>query len=585
MKKLIFLLAVISTLFASCRNGGKPITTAAGDEKFRQLSEDFLSGYLAWRPELSVYLGFHEYDGKTGDLSMGSLSAELARLKSYDQMLDEFDTAALSRKAQYDFRILQHGVKSEMFYIEDMGSYTKNPMTYAYYLDFSIYIKRNFAPLEERLKSIIAVEKNIPGIFTAARSNLEDSLARPFIEIAVQIVRGTAGFLENDLVKGLRDIRDDSLMAVFRRTNDIAISEVRAFAGYLEKEKLPKANNNYELGRENYRKMLLCYEGITMPPEEILEIGLRELKREQDVFNAAAEIISPGKKPVEVLHEMQKEHPTSERLISDVSKKVEAIRQFLIDKKIVTIPSEARVQVKETPEYYRSLGFAMMDPPGSFEKKATEAFYYITLPDPAWSAREIEDWLSAFNYYTSDLITIHEAYPGHYIQLSSLNASSATKIEKIFGSYAFIEGWAHYAEKMMIDEGYGNSGDPAKAAKYRIAQSCEALVRLCRLCVSIKMHVEGMSVDDATKFFMDNWYHGEKPSYEEAKRATYDPGYLFYTLGKLMMLKLRQDFQKQEGDNFTLLKFHDLMLNNGMPQIKILREEMLKDKNIWNKIL
>jgi uncharacterized protein (DUF885 family) len=190
-----------------------------------------------------------------------------------------------------------------------------------------------------------------------------------------------------------------------------------------------------------------------------------------------------------------------------------------------------------------------------------------------------------FNYYSTDIITIHEAYPGHYVQFLHLNVSPATKIEKVFMGYAFTEGWAHYTEQMMIEEGFGNAGDPIRAAKYRLAQSGEALARICRFCVSIKMHCEGISVDEATKFYMDNWYQGEQPSRLEAIRATYDPRYLFYTLGKLQILKLREDYKKQEGTNFSLQKFHDLILDNGMPPIQLLRERLLTDKNIWGEIL
>jgi uncharacterized protein (DUF885 family) len=585
MKKLIILFIVLTTTFVSCRESGKTSSSAKGDAKFQQLSEDFLAGYLAWRPELSVSLGFHEYDGKTSDLSKESLIRELTRLKSYDQMLNQFDTTSLSDRMFYDFRILQCGIKNEIFNFEEMESYTKNPMTYAGAMDVNIYIKRNFAPLIDRLKSIIAIEKKAPIIFAVAKSNLVDSLAKPFIETAIQIAKGSADFLNSDLKVALKVLEKDSLMAVFETTNNKAISELKAFTEYLEKEKLPKAHNNYALGREKYRKMLLYGEDISMPSEKILEIGLAELEREKDVFNATAKIIDPIKKPVEVYQNLQKEHPTSNSLIPDIKKNVEAIRQFLIDKKIITIPSDARVKVEETPKYARSTSTASMDTPGPFEKKATEAYYYITPVDLAWTAKQKEDWLSMFDYFTTDLTTIHEVYPGHYIQFTHLNASSATKIEKIFGSYAFIEGWAHYTEKMLIDEGYGNSGDSTRAAKYRLAQSGEALLRLCRLCVSIKMHCESMSVDDATKFFMDNWYHGEKPSRQEAIRGTFDPGYLYYTFGKLQILKLRKDYKKQEGDNFSLQKFHDLVLENGMPPIQILRGKLLKDKNIWGDIL
>ena len=585
MKKFIILFVVLTTTFVSCRESGKTSSSAIGDAKFQQLSEDFLAGYLAWRPELSVNLGFHEYDGKTSDLSKESLVNELTRLKSYNQMLNKFDTTSLSHRMFYDFRILQCGIKNEIFNFEEMESYTKNPMTYAGAMDVNIYIKRNFAPLKDRLKSIIAIEKEAPIIFAVAKSNLVDSLAKPYVETAIQIAKGSADFLNSDLKVALKEFEKDSLMAVFETTNNKAISELKAFIEYLEKEKLPKANNNYALGREKYRKMLLYGEDISMPSEKILEIGLAELEREKDVFNATAKIIDPNKKPVEVYQNLQKEHPTSDNLIPDIKKNVEAIRQFLIDKKIVTIPSEARVKVEETPKYARSTSTASMDTPGPFEKKATEAYYYITPVDTAWTAKQKEDWLSMFDYFTTDLATIHEVYPGHYIQFTHLNASSATKIEKIFGSYAFIEGWAHYTEKMLIDEGFGNIGDPTRAAKYRLAQSGEALLRLCRLCVSIKMHCESMSVDDATKFFMDNWYHGEKPSRQEAIRGTFDPGYLYYTFGKLQILKLRKDYKKQEGDNFSLQKFHDLVLENGMPPIQILREKLLKDKNIWGDIL
>ena len=585
MKKLVSLFVVLTIIFVSCRQPGKNVSSATPDSKFQQLSEDFLKGYLAWRPELSVYLGFHDYDGKTSDLSKKSLDDELTRLKSFDQMLNKFDTASLSPRMYDDFRILQCGIKTEIFSFDDMESYIKNPMTYAGAIDLNIYIKRNFAPLEDRLKSIISIEKKTPIIFAVAKSNLVDSLAKPYIEIAIQIAEGTADFLGNDLIIALKEVKNDSLMTAFKATNNKAISEIKSFAEYLKKEKMPKAKNNYALGREKYQKMLLYGEDISLTPEKILEIGLSELAREKDVFNSTARIINPNKKPIDVYHDLQLEHPTSDSLIIDVKKNLETIRQFLIDKKIVTIPSEVRVKVEETPKYGRSTSTASMDSPGPFETKATESYCYITPVDPTWSPKQKEDWLSMFDYYTTDITTIHEVFPGHYTQFLHNNASSATKIEKIFPSYAFVEGWAHYTEKMMIDEGYGNMGNPIKAAKYRLAQSGEALLRLCRLCVSIKMHCEGMSVDDATKFFMDNWYQGEKPSHQEAIRGTFDPGYLYYTLGKLQILKLREDYRKQEGDNYSLQKFHNLVLDNGEPQIRILREMLLRDKKIWSEIL
>jgi uncharacterized protein (DUF885 family) len=585
MKNQFFTLLLIGMSFLGCTNTHKDATANSEDKAFQKLSDDFLSGYLKWRPQASVALGFHEYDGKITDFSKASIDSELARLNSYSNMLSTFDTASLSPKMYYDFRILRMGILDEIFNIQNIGEFTKNPMTYAGAIDVNIYIKRNFAPLNERIKSIIAIEKQAPAVYAAAKANLADSLAKPYIETAIEVAKGSAEFLNGDLVVALKDVKDTALMAEFNAANKKAVEEVKSYADYLEKEKLPKAHTHYAIGEDNYKKMLLYVEGVTLSPEKVLELGMQELKKQQDVFNATAKIIDPKKSPVEVYHDMQKEHPTAEDLIPDAKKHLEAIRQFLVEKKIITMPSEVRVKVEETPEYARASSTASMDTPGPFETKATEAYYYITPVDPKWTDKQKEDWLSQFDYYTTDNVTIHEAYPGHYTQFLHLNASSATKTEKIFGSYAFIEGWAHYCEQMMADEGYGHNSDSITAAKYRLAQTGDALLRVCRLCVSIKTHCQGMTVDEATKFFIDNWYQGDKPSRQEALRGTFDPGYLFYTIGKLEILKLREDYKKQEGSAFSLQKFHNQMLDNGMPPIFLLREVLLKDKSIWSQNL
>jgi uncharacterized protein (DUF885 family) len=583
MKKIILLLFVSTFAFISCNKTDK--NAASGDVAFEKLSEEFIDGYLAWRPQSGVSLGYHQYDGKIADYSKVSIDAEIARLKDFDTKFSEIDSASLSTKKYYDWKMLRSNIKRELFSFENLEVYTKNPMTYAGAIDVSIYIKRNFAPLEQQIKSIITIENQAPKLYEDAKANLQDSLALPHIQLAIEIAKGSASFLGNDLLVALKDVKNDSLMKAFNSANKKAIDAINGYVSFLEKEKLPKANNDYAIGKENYQKMLLFNEGITMSADEILAIGMKELQKEQASFNAAAKIINPNKKPIDVYNDMQKEHPTAAGLIPDSKKNLEAIRQFLIDNKIITMPSEVRVKLEETPAFARATSTASMDTPGPFETKATEAYYYITPVDSKWTPKQAEDWLAQFNFYTTDVVSVHEAYPGHYTQFLHLNASDASKIQKIFGSYAFIEGWAHYTEVMMLDAGFGNSGDPIKAAKYRIAQSGEALLRLCRLCVSIKTHCYDMNVDDATKFFMKNWYQGEKSSSQEALRGTYDPGYLFYTLGKLQILKLQEDYKKQEGNNYNLQKFNDAMLDNGMPPIQIMRELLLKDKTIWNKIL
>lgn len=582
MKKINILFVAILFIFMSCNQKGN---SGSGDAAFDKLSEEYLKGYLAWRPQSGTYYGLHEYDGKITDYSKASIDAELARLKEFDKKFSEVDSASLSSKKYYDWQMLKLAVKNEIFGFEDLHYYTTNPMAYAGAIDVNIYIKRNFAPIEQQIKSIIAIENEAPKLYEAAKANLVDSLSKPHTQLAISIAKGSAAFLADDLLIALKDVKDTALMKTFNEANKKAIKAIDDYVAFLEKEKLPKVHTHYAIGVDNYKKMLLYGEGITMTPDEILAIGVKELAKEQAAFDAAAKIINPTKKPIDVYNDMQKEHSTAENLIPDARKHLEAIRQFLIDKKIITMPSEVRVKVEETLPYARETSTASMDTPGPFEEKATEAYYYITPVNLKWPAAQQEDWLMQFNYYGTDIVSIHEAYPGHYTQFLHLNASDASKIQKIFGSYAYVEGWAHYTEKMMIDAGFEQDGDSIKAAKYRLAQSGEALLRLCRLCVSIKTHCYGMKVDEATHFFMDNWHQGEKSSSQEALRGTFDPGYLFYTLGKLQILKLREDYKKQEGSTYTLQKFNDAMTDNGMPPIRMMREILLKDKKIWNEIL
>ena len=576
--RLITPLLFSALLLSNCSpSGEKKASQDTNDSAFVQLSEQFLDGYFAWRPQLGTYLGLHQYDGKLKDHSKNSIDAELARLRDYANKLVSFSKDSLSSRMYYDYRILLSAIRQEIFLIEDIDAYQKNPMTYAYSLDLSIYIKRNFAPLKDRMKSIITIEEKAPTIFAAARKNLADSLAKPYIETAILIARGGASFLKNELAEALKEVKDDSLQQAFTKSNALAASELENFATYLEKQKLSKAHNSYAIGRENYQKMLLYNEMLTITPEEILAMGMEELKKEQALFAEVAKKIDPNKKAIDVFEGLKKDHPTAANLIPDTKKNLEGIRQFLLDHKIISVPSEVRVNVEETPKFARSTGTASMDTPGPFEKKATEAFYYITPVEANWTAKQKEEWLSQFNYYVTDIVSIHEAYPGHYVNFLHLNSSDATKIEKIFYSYAFVEGWAHYTEKMMIDEGFGAT-DSLTAAKYRLAQLDESLLRLCRLIVSVKTHCEGMSLADATKFIQDNAYYAYKPAYQEALRGTFDPGYLSYTLGKLQILKLREDYKKQEGANYSLQKFHDTLLGSGTPPVELIRELMIRNQ-------
>jgi len=532
----------------------------------------------------------HEYDGRISDYSRLALDAELSRLKRFEDRLQKFELGKLSRRQSIDLRILQAAIHKEIFQREAMSIYERDPMVYARAADVNIYIKRNFAPLEDRVHSIVAIESQVPNILIAARTNLDPVLPKPYVELAIQIAKASADFLRKNLVEAVADLKDDRIRTEFREANRKAAAALADYAGWLERDKLPKATADFALGEEKFARMLKETELVDLPPEKVLEIGLEQLAKEQKAFTEAARRIDASKTPAEVFKQVQSEHPTPESLLADINKDLESIRKFVVTRKLVTIPSEIRARVKEMPLYRRATSFASMDTPGAFEKRATDAYYYVTPPEDQWPPEQKDQWLTAFNFYTADVVSIHEVYPGHYVQFLRLNASPASKVEKIFGSYAFIEGWAHYCEKVMIDEGYGtvanpNEADEKRATKYRLAQADEALLRLCRLCVAIKMHTQKMTVDEATKFFEENCYYEEKPARAEAMRGTFDPGYLNYTLGKLEILKLRDDYMAQEGRNFGAQKFHNELLNHGMPPIRLLRELMLKDKSKWDDVL
>jgi uncharacterized protein (DUF885 family) len=587
-RKTFAFVVLLLLLFSPCASFG----AQTQDAEYEAVAEEYVKTYLAAHPLQGTALGLHEYDGKISDYSRLALDAELARLRRFDDRLAKFDPAKLGSRQSIDLRILQAAVKRDLFQMQDMSMFERNPMVYARAGDVNVYIKRNFAPLEDRVRSLVAIESQIPNILIAARTNLDENLPKPFVELAIQIARGSADFLKKDLVAAVSGLKDEQLRVAFQAANRKAANALSDYATWLEREKLPKATLDFALGEEKFRRFLAQTELVDLPPQKILEIGMAQLKAEQDAFAEAAKKIDPNKPAIEVFKQIQSEHPASDKLIPDIAKDLDKLRKYVVSRRLIGIPSEIRAKAKETPQYLRATSFASMDTPGPFEKRATEAYYYVTPTENDWPEQEKQEWLTAFNYYTSDVTSIHEVYPGHYVQFLHLNASSASKVEKIFGSYAFIEGWAHYCEKMMIDEGFGSppsatpsEDDVKRAAKYRMAQADEALLRLCRLCVSIKVHTQNMSIEEATKFFRDNCYYEQKPARQEAIRATFDPGYLNYTLGKLQILKLRDDYKAQQGEDFSLQKFHNELLSHGMPPIRLLREIMLKDQSKWDQVL
>lgn len=590
--------AVLSLSAIGILAGCVSIKRPEGSQSFAKTAEVFVASHFRVRPIEAVALGWHEYDGKFFVPSKHALEAEEARLLRFSQLFENFASSKLTPAEDYDRRLFQSAIAGQLWALQRQQIYQKNPLFYAgglWYaagLDASPYLTRDFKPLPDRIADITAILRFAPAFFQAGRQNLETVLPRVYVEAAIDSAEGSASFLENDVSKAVSTLTNAAIQADFRKAGAVAAAAFRDFAKWLKNERLPLANNEFALGRAAFVAMLQT-QMIDLAPEKLLEIGLRELKAEQARFAAAAAIIDPKQKPIDVFKSLQREHPTADRLLPETRDRLAAIRRFVSESNIVTVPGMAGPRVRETLPPFRSSIFASMDTPGPFESKALDACYYVTPVEPHWTPQQAEEWLGAFNFYAIDITSIHEAFPGHYTQFMVLNSSPASRAAKIFTSYPFTEGWAHYAEQMMVDQGFGGPASPAnpsreeqiRAAKYRLEQSDQALVRLCRLCCSIQLHCQGMTLEQAVQFFMANSYYEAKPARAEALRGTYDPGYLYYTLGKLMLLKLRIDWLGQEGAVFSLQRFHDEVLRHGAPPIPLLREIMLRDSKLWPEIL
>lgn len=566
MKKLLSLLLALSTGLAGCQKSD------SNEADFTKLADEYVDVFLANNPGGAVYLGFHDYDGELIIPAADTIARQLAQLRQYDSTFARLDTTKLSVDEQVDYKLLTASIKNDIYAIVDRKIYA-NPMTYG--VNLSSYIERNFAPPAERARSVVAITRQLPAYFAVARQNLGKNPPREYVEVAIEALRGTANYMQNDIPKAFTSVSDATVQADLKASLKQGADATNTFADYLTKSVLPTARGSFAIGADNYRKMLLYNEWLTADPDSLLQMGLDQLTREKAEFTAAAKVIDPKKTPAEVFKVIQNEHPTADSLLADTRNHCEAIRQFLIDKQIVTVPSEVRATITKTPEFMVG-ATAAMNTPGPFEKPAaSEAYYYITLPKKEWTPAQQAEWLTLFNRYVTEVVSIHEAYPGHYVQFLHLNASKVSRVRKIFASYAFVEGWAHYTEQMMLEEGFGQGGNAVTRAKYRMAQLSESMLRYCRLVCSIQEHTHGWTVAQATKFIMDNCYYEQKPAYEEARRGTFDPGYLSYSLGKLQLLALRDEIRKKQGNSFTLKTFHDQLLDHGMPPVNLLRKMLM----------
>lgn len=541
--------------------------------QFHDLSERYIKGMFDFSPHHGSAAGLHDYDWRQPDLSGVAIRARVREVHAFSRELEATNPADLSKDDAFDFRLLKSTVDSEIYQWESEQDYLRNPLWYSRALDLTPFLARNYAPLEERVRAAIGYLHNAPLALQAARENLQPNVPRPFLAISLEMYEGMLAFYDKDLGATAAQLQNEALKADLASARHTARAAVVGFLQDLKERYLPDASDDYAIGAEKFSRMLSAGELVDLPLEKVLAIGEADLERNLAAAQEAARQIDPARTPAELAEMLKRDHSSAEELIPDTRALLEEIRQFLIDRDVIGVPSEVRALVEPTPEFLR-WAFAMMDTPGPFEKVATEAYYYITPPDPEWPPEKQEEWLTSFNRYLLKGISVHEAYPGHYVHFLHINHRTRGKLRQLIHSYAFVEGWAHYAEEMMMEVGFGGH-DP----RLRLAQLEEALLRNCRYVCAIKLHTQGMTVDEATKFFMDNAFMEETPARKEALRGTFDPGYLNYTLGKLMIIKLREDLHARQGADFNLRKFHDDLLFYGAPPVPLVRSAMLREGN------
>ena len=521
--------------------------------------------YFPFNPTAATSAGIHTYDGQLEDYSKNGVAKRTAELNKWQ--------AEFEKQPPSDDRDLVLGyIRAGLLELESIKQWEKNPDIYSSGVTNSAYVimSRKFASQDVRLKSLIARERRMIKVFQDARANLSNP-PRIYTEIALEQLPGNIAFFSRDVPLAFQEA-NKNLLAEFKATNDAVIAGLKDYQAFLKSELLSRSNGDFRLGAENYSKKLLSEEMVDTSLDRLLEIGYQNLRDNQRAFRETAAKIDPSKTPQQILADMEKDHPTPDHLLKAFGDTTSEVRSFVEVKKIVTVPSPVPPLVQETPPFMRALTSASMDTPGPYEKVAKEAFLNVTLPESNWPADRVEDYMEGFHRGVILSTTIHEAYPGHYVQFLWVQKLNS-RIRKLLGANTNIEGWAHYCEQMLLDEGYTTD------LRMRLGQLQDALLRNARFIVGIEMHTGKRTFDQGVEFFEKEGYQTHEIALKETKRGTSDPTYLYYTLGKLQILKLRADYRKLKGAQFSLQEFHDNFLKQGFPPIKIVRHALLGDNS------
>jgi uncharacterized protein (DUF885 family) len=524
--------------------------------RFDGLRDRVLDELLADDPSTARDLGLHEYDGKVASISSAALIARRARLDRAAMELAAVDDTSLTSDERIDRSELQSWVQTRRFWLVDMDAPHRRPQEYEDLFSVSAYIDHDYAPLPVRAIALLAQEEAALQEVGHVRENLTPPLPKPLAEVASRNFAGFATYLRGDVARIMGDQGGAEQRRRFASTNEAlakAATELSAWLG----EQAARGDQSHVLGRDRYISLLRAQEGLTMPLEAFEALNEENLAANKRAYESLVDRVRP--KPVE-----------EKKLFATAASMMESARRFIVDHRIVTIPTTDEPIVREMPPYER-WNSASIEMSGPFET-ARSAYYQLTIPDKALPEAERQAYLGSQGSLLGT--TVHEVYPGHFVQ-GRWAERAPTRVQKAFQSYSFVEGWAHYGEQMIIDEGLG-SDDPAN----RLAMLEGALLRNCRFAASIGMHTQGMTIEQAEQRFMTDCHQDKATAEEQAVRGTFDPGYFAYTLGKLQILALRTEARAKLGSSFSLQRFHDALLAHGAPPVALIHDTVLRELGV-----
>jgi hypothetical protein len=566
----------VSLFVAGCAHPEPPAAPTTAAEKHAHpgpLAWDahvdrFLDDYFRANPAFAVYQGKHEYDGQLPDWSPAGIEAEIARLHAERERASAFDSQNLDPRRRFQREYLLAVVDRDLFWLEEARLPWTNPAFYGDALDPNVYVTRPYAPLAVRIKAFTAWANAVPHALVVIRAMLETPMPLPLVEIGKLRFGGVATYLEDDVPQAFVTITDPGLRLPFDKARLRAAAAFREMGTWFDGLQATAAGS-FALGPERYQKMLWMTERVSTPLAELEAMGRADLARNLAALTTECARYAPGKTPRECVERMNA-HKTAGGSVEAARAQLVRLKAFIVDQGLVTIPGDEQADVRESPPYMR-WNFAYIDPPGPYEH-GLPAVYYVSPPDASWSDKQKSDYLPG----VAELLftSVHEVWPGHFLQFLHSNRSP-DRFGRIFVGYAFAEGWAHYTEEMMWEAGLG-AGDP----ETHIGQLSEALLRDVRYLASIGMHTRGMTQAEAERLFREQGLQSEPTARQQAARGTFDPGYLNYTLGKLMIRQLRDEWVKRRagsggGSGVGDWKgFHDELLSWGGPPVGLLKGVM-----------